>query len=84
MPREEFYEKHGDAKVTFSSYYKYTFTYSGVLPDGENISVDTGGNADDIYRKSVSCGTEETVTGLYPYAGRVFDGDKEMDSFYDY
>lgn len=84
MTREEFYEKYGDVKVTFSSYYKYTFTYSGVLPDGRKISVDTGGDASEIYRDSVTCGKEETINGLCPYAGRVYDGEQETDSFYDY
>ena len=84
MTREEFYKKYGDVKVTFSSYYKYTFTYSGVLPDGRTISVDTGGDASEIYHDSVICGTEETINSLYPYAGRVHDDKQETDSFYDY
>lgn len=84
MTREEFYEKYGDVKVTFSHYYKYTFTYSGTLPDGRKIDVDTGGDAPEIYRNSVTCGAEETVKKLYPYAGRVYDGEQETDSFYDY
>lgn len=85
MTREEFYEKYGDVKVKFSSYYKYTFTYTGNLPDGGRISVNWGGNSDDIYRFDVDADSEETISILYPYAGTVYDKDgKVIDEFYDY
>lgn len=85
MTQKEFYEKYGDVKVKFSSYYKYTFTYTGNLPNGGRISVDYGANADDIYRFEVSADWEETINSLAPYAGTVYDKDgKKVDEFYDY
>jgi hypothetical protein len=85
MTRKEFYEKYGDVKVKFSSYYKYTFTYTGNLPDGGRISVDYGANADDIYRFEVGANYEETISLLEPYAGTAYDKDgKQVDEFYDY
>lgn len=83
MTREEFYEKYGDVKVKFSSYYKYTFTYAATLPDGRRLTCDYGGNSDDIYRHEVAPEAEETVSELQPYAGVVYNGENE-EGFYDY
>ena len=85
MTREEFYEKYGGVKVKFSSYDKYTFTYTGTLPDGNVLTCGCGGDCDDIYRHDVSADWEETVSGLEPYTGSVYDwvGNK-IESFYDY
>ncbi len=84
MTRTEFYQKYGSAMVRFGSYYKYTFHFIGQLPSGETISVDVGGNADDIYRFDVSAGFEHSVLDLQPYAGQVTEGGQIKESFYDY
>lgn len=84
MTKEEFYEKYGEARVKFSDYYKYTFYYSGVLPDGATIMVGYGGGSDEIYRHSVSWDHETSVGGLYPFQGEVYKNGVEVDSFYDY
>jgi hypothetical protein len=85
MTAAEFIKKYGNVTVKFSSYYKYTFTYTGKLPDGSEITVDCGGNGDQIYRQDVIQGKEYTVSELLPYAGRVDRPDgSEVDSFYDY
>jgi len=46
MTRDEFIAKYKDAEVTFSSYYKYTFVFSGHTSDGNAIAVHVGGNSD--------------------------------------
>ncbi len=84
LTRAEFYAKYGEVEVTFSSYYKYTFTFSALLPDGKLLSVDYGGSSDGIYRYEVTPGHKTTVTSLYPYAGRVYENGKEVESFYDF
>lgn len=84
MTRKEFFEKYGTVEVKFFSYYKYTFTYTGTLPDGSKISVNVGGNSSDIYRMTVPANDVETVAGLDPYAGSVYLDGQEVDSFYDY
>lgn len=84
MTRQEFYEKYGDVKVKFASYYKYTFTYEATLPDGKLLICGFGGNSDDIYRHEVSADFEETVSSLQPYSGAVYQDGIETDSFYDY
>ena len=84
MTREEFYAKYGDVKVKFSRYYKYTFTYEGMLKNGDAIVVGYGGNSSDIYRHEVAEGHEETLSLLYPHEGAVYRDGKEIESFYDY
>jgi hypothetical protein len=51
--------------------------YAGILEDGSHIRVWEGGDADDIYRHSVSPNTKYTVGGMYPYAGEVRDSNGE-------
>lgn len=85
MTRQEFYEKYGNVKVKFSSYYKYTFAFNAVLPDGGIITCECGGNHDDIYRFEVAAGAEDTIRSLEPYAGTAYSKDGvKTDSFYDY
>ena len=84
VARDEFIDKYGSVEVKFFSYYKYVFTYTGTLPDGSKISVDVGGNSDDIYKMSVSSNGVETVYGLDPFAGSVYKDSQEVDGFYDY
>lgn len=52
--RDEFLEKYGDVLVTFSSYYKYCFTYRGVMPDGSDLICHKGDSIDSIYRLEVN------------------------------
>lgn len=84
ITRAEFYEKYGDVEVTFSHYYKFTFSFSGDASDGSRVCVDVGGNSDDIYRFDVSAGDAQTVLSLRPYCGRVTKDGEEVESFYDY
>lgn len=85
MTREEFYKKYGAVQVVFSHYYKFTFSYKATLVNGDVLTCDVGGNADEIYKHDVSVDAVETVDGLEPYAGGVYTKDrKEVCSFYDY
>lgn len=58
----EIFEKYGDTAVYFSNYYKYVFTFTSNNVDGDKITVECGGNPDEIYRASFS--DWETVAGL--------------------
>ena len=84
LTRAEFYAKYGDVEVTFSDYYKYTFTYAATLPDGKRLTVGYGGNSDEIYRHEVAANGVETVSGLQPYTGTVYEGTEEVEGFYEY
>jgi len=86
LSREEFYEKYGDVVVSFDSYYKYSFSFTGVTPEGYYISVDYVGDADTIYRYDLAHNETGTVKDIYPYCGVVTDPKTgaEIDSFYDY
>lgn len=64
MSYEEFIEKYGDIEVTFSSYYKYYFRYSAVVEDGNELIVEIGGDADDIYRMTVGSNDSATIRDL--------------------
>ena len=85
MTRDEFIEKYGDVVVTFSHYYKYTFTFKTVLPNGMILSVGYGGDHHDIYRYDLVNNEQIRVEDVYPYVGSVYeDGGKVLESFYDY
>ena len=84
ITRAEFYAKYGGVQVRFNSYYKFSFNYEGVLPDGKRVSVKYGGDSDEIYRHEVSANSVETISGLQPYSGAVYEGSREVEYFYDY
>jgi hypothetical protein len=52
MTREDVDKKFAKAKMRFSSYYKYAFSFVGKWR-GFRISASYGGCSDDIYRYSV-------------------------------
>ncbi len=62
MELEEVAKLYGDVPLKFSSYYKYSFTYSGIAGDGAMISATYGGSADHIYRYDVTPQTVKTIT----------------------
>lgn len=81
MTKQEFMDKYGNVEVKFSSYYKYTFTFTGEF-DGGVVVVDVGGDSSDIYRMEVCSGSTESVGGLDPYSG-YFAKSGVVDSFYE-
>jgi hypothetical protein len=54
MTAEQVNEKFKDVKVTFDSYYKFTFTFKGQSEDGFTLACLYGGSSDDIYRYDVN------------------------------
>lgn len=84
MTKDEFMEQHGDVLVKFASYYKYDFTFTGMLDNGCSISVNVGGDSSDIYKMSVDADDEQAVYNLSPDSGEVFDVNGVMiGEFYD-
>ena len=84
MTKDEFIEKYGDVEVSFSSYYKFTFTYEAILEDGSIVFVDFGATSEAIYRHVVTRTGVETIKALDPYAGTVYKDGIKVESFYDY
>lgn len=87
MTKEKFIEKYGDILVTFTDYYKYTFTFKGTTRDGKTIVVDVGTDSDSIYRFEVAAGVPKTIRDLDPYSGQVVESTDPYrmgDSFYEY
>jgi len=85
ISKQEAIERYGKVPLKFSSYYKYSFAFSGVAEDGAKISALYGGDHDAIYR--FDCTPETTITltdeNAY-YAAYVSLGDDEILSHYDF
>lgn len=83
MTSSEFFSKYGDESVTFAEYYKYTFYFRATLSDGRMLVVGYGGDSDQIYRFSVKAVDSVKVSDLMPCMGSIYDGDREVESFWD-
>ncbi len=76
---EEVVSKYGEVLVTFSSYYKYSFSFGADIEDGIHIGLSIGESADDIYRLSVNTNpisikqlhTENEITFIYAKQGET-------------
>jgi len=64
MKKEELFEKYGNVKMKFTSYYKYAFMYKGTTEDGNAVIASVGGNSDDIYKLSVDVNEEINLSDL--------------------
>lgn len=63
MTEEEFIEVYGEAKVIFTYYYKYAFSFEGAFKD-KTIKIVVGGGADHIYNIDVEPDKEYQVKEL--------------------
>ena len=82
LNEKEFLELYGEAKVVFTSYYKYSFSFIGEF-NGKSIYVSVGGNADDIYRFDVDAGKEYAVKQLGISYAEVKEGETTIAEFTD-
>lgn len=82
LNEKEFLELYGEAKVVFTSYYKYSFSFRGEF-NGKSIYVSVGGNADDIYRFDVDAGKEYAVKQLCISHAEVREGETTIAEFTD-
>ena len=73
---------YGEAKVVFTSYYKYSFSFRGEF-NGKSIYVSVGGSADDIYRFDVDAGKEYAVNQLGVSYAEVKEGETTIAEFID-
>jgi hypothetical protein len=79
---EQFNEQYGEAKVVFTSYYKYSFSFRGEF-NVKSIYVSVGGNTDDIYRFDVDAGKEYAVKDLGMSYAEVKEGETIIAEFTD-
>lgn len=84
MNRKEMLEKYGAVLLKFTSYYKYSFSFSGVAPDGAEIYVSIGGNADAIYRLKVAPNDAITIKADDPFYICIKKDGVEIYSEYSY
>ena len=80
LQEKEFVELYGDAKVVFTSYYKYSFSFRGEF-NGKQIYANVGGNADDIYRFEVNAEKEVLIKDLEINYAEVREGDVVVSEF---
>lgn len=83
LTTEEFEKAYGDVELTFSSYYKFAFTFSGTAPDGVTITADLGGNSDDIYRESID-NNEKRKVGVICQTWRKVQAFRGEDLIFNY
>lgn len=83
MTKEEVLEKYGDVPLRFSSYYKYSFRFSGLAEDGVKIFASIGGNADDIYRWEITPDKVITLNDDDPSYFSLSDGGTELYCWID-
>jgi hypothetical protein len=83
ITKKEFIKLYGDVIVKFTSYYKYTFTYKAVLPNGDILLVGYGGAGEDIYKHEVEADCEESLLSLDPYEGRCLREGEVIHFFCD-
>jgi hypothetical protein len=86
LTKEQVIEKYGDIELPFSSYYKYSFSYSTTLDDGTVIYGSYGGCPDDIYRHQVLKDDVITVKYFEDYLNTLtIKKDHEiLFKYYDY
>lgn len=61
MTEEEIMTAYGDVPLLFKHYYKYSFNFEGVAPDGAIVGMSIGGDASGIYRLGVGRDQPETL-----------------------
>lgn len=62
------FEKHKNEVVKFTGYYKYTFTFTTTLQNGNTLVAQVGGCEDSIYTFAVSSDMMSSVNALQPYS----------------
>jgi len=86
MKIEEVITKYGDVKLSFESYYKHTFKFEGIAPDGTYIGAYCGGDSQAIFNKEIfndSIDTLGNIIGKWYYVQLVKQGETifELEDF---
>jgi hypothetical protein len=78
---------YGTVKVTFSSFYKFSFTFTGQTPEGHKLVISVGGCPDEVYRFEVVADHQKTVASLMSevmvQVATVYDADGTVVASYD-
>lgn len=84
LTAEQFYEKYGDVRVKFHSYYNYTFTFTGITHEGNSLICRCGGEPNSIYGFEIIANREEYTAFLEPDRATVYDYDYNdvIETFY--
>ena len=82
MSKTEILNKYKDVQMVFSSYFKYSFSFTGVTKEGYKVYAEIGGNSEDIYRIEVGAGDVKTLLDLDPYYVNITNSDKVTIAMY--
>lgn len=69
MSKEDFIKQYGETYFLFSSFYKFSFNFTGETVEGKPVLLTMGGDPDDIYRVEVS--HEESLNDLVKSFGEI-------------
>ena len=86
LTEDEVNSKYGEVKLTFSSYYKYSFTFIGVAEDGARIVAGWGSDSDDIYKYNLSNNEQKKLGKVSTdwHHVSVTMGEDILFSYFDY
>ena len=80
LNEKEFLEMYGEAKVVFTYYYKYSFSFKGEF-DNKSINIRVYVDSGDIYRFEVEANKEYTVKELNISYAEVKEGETIIAEF---
>jgi len=83
IKKDEFLKKYGEVEVTFSEYYKFSFSYRGKIGDID-LYVSFGGSAEDIYRDTVKNNESMKISQLDINYGTASKDGRIMETFYGF
>lgn len=83
MNIQEAIDKYGKIPLVFSNYYKYSFGFVGMAPDGARIYMSIGGDSGDIYRLNIGRDKEFFLDQYCNYA-RITMNEEEIFSYSNY
>lgn len=81
--REQALLLYGNVKCYFVDYFKYEFFFQGTAPDGAVVAFTYGRTADDIYRFSVSAGSDYRINDGWSTMNISKDGQVLFAGFND-
>ena len=78
---EELLSQYGDIELKFSSYFKYSFTFTGQIGD-IRIEATIGGSSDDIYRLDIDADQIMTIRMLDARMVSIYKGGQLIAEYY--
>lgn len=81
LTKNEMLQKYGDVELKFNYYYKYCFTFIANLGDNKSISVNVGGNADEIYTLDVDSEEVYLLGNLPIFSSEIYENGIQIEEY---